>query len=184
VRPEREIDLPNYPRKRDKVEQNSPLDLPRLTVKQTRFVQALLAGNTTREAYKLAFNCSKMKDTSISAAASELLGNHKIATYIRAIQRMGFEQASITRENHLAELARMREIAIENQQVSAGVQAEHYRGRVAGLYNDKLSLTVGPSDEALLAQLGQMLGEETKTLIEQALDPAPVTILDGSIDKE
>jgi hypothetical protein len=112
------------------------------------------------------------------------LGNHKIAQYIRVIQRAGFEQASISRESHLTELARMRELAIENQQISAGVQAEHYRGRVAGLYNDKLSLTVGPSDEALLAQLGQMLGEETKTLIEQALDPAPVTILDGSIDKE
>jgi hypothetical protein len=32
-------------------------------------------------------------------------------------------------ETHLAELARVREEAITHGQISAGVQAEHYRGK-------------------------------------------------------
>jgi hypothetical protein len=188
------IGVPNYPRKAKNDAQFAPESLgnqlPRLTVKQARFVNAILAGKSNREAYRLAFNCNNMKQISIDANASKLLANTKIALCIRSIQRMGFEQASITRESHLTELARMRELAVENQQISAGVQAEHYRGRVAGLYNDKLSLTVGPSDEALLAQLANMLGESTTKLIEQALAPVgedidspPVLLSKSEIDQ-
>ena len=52
----------------------------------------------------------------------------------------------VTMETHLAELARMREEAIAHGQISAAVQAEHYRGKASGLDQDRLRLAGGPND--------------------------------------
>lgn len=56
------------------------------------------------------------------------------------------DAARITMEAHLSELARARELAYANGQISAAVQAEHYRGKAVGLYEEQLRLTSGPSD--------------------------------------
>jgi hypothetical protein len=72
-------------------------------------------------------------------------------------------------ESHLAELARERELAIEHGQIAAGVQAEHHRGKAAGLYEDRLRLTCGPSDEELLKTIEELLGEELADTLGAAL---------------
>jgi hypothetical protein len=170
--------LPNYPRRKAAKPDIEPeSQLPKLTLKQSRFVNALLSGKTMGQAYRDSHDCSKMQPNSIAVAASRLANSDKIALSLRLAQRSGMHEAVVTRDNHLSELARLRELAVDNQQVSAGVQAEHYRGRVAGLYNDKLSLTVGPSDEALLSQLAQLLGPDAVKLVEKALAPAEVDLL-------
>lgn len=145
------------------------LNLPALTVKQETFVNHILAGKTAREAYRLAFNCSKMNEGSIAVQSSKTLRDPQIAQSIRSRQRIGLEEAAITQANHLAELARLRELAVENTQISAGVQAEHYRGRVAGLYNDKLTLQVGPTDQVLLAQIASLLGNDMAQALGNAI---------------
>ena len=63
-------------------------------------------------------------------------------------------------EEHLAELARARELAIGHGQLAAGVQAEHYRGKAAGLYGDRLHLTGSMSDGELLKAVESLLGKE------------------------
>ena len=50
-----------------------------LTTKQEIFVQRLIEGNSQREAYKFAYNCEKMKDTTIDVEASKLLSNPKVS---------------------------------------------------------------------------------------------------------
>jgi hypothetical protein len=135
-------------------------NLPKLTLKQERFAKHVLNGKSAKEAYRLSFDCSNSSEITIGVNASKLIHSTKIALYIRSRQRIGLEVAAINQATHLAELGRLRELAVENQQISAGVQAEHYRGRVAGLYNDKLSLQVGPSDAMLLSQLATMLGPD------------------------
>jgi hypothetical protein len=72
-------------------------------------------------------------------------------------------------EEHLAELARTRELAIGNGQIAAGVQAEHYRGKAAGLYQDRVRLTLEPSDAELIEAIKELLGEETAEAISAAL---------------
>jgi phage terminase small subunit len=167
--------LPNYPRRKDKGSQrlaavpDSMADSPKLTKKQEAFANLLLDGIGAVEAYRLAYNASNMGKNSLAVEASRLSRNAKIAQYIRSRQRLGLANALINKDNHLSELGRLRELAIENQQISAGVQAEHYRGRVAGLYNDKLALTVGPSDESILSQLAALLGPEVATLVGDSL---------------
>lgn len=49
-----------------------------LTDKREKFVQGLIAGMSQREAYKAAFNASRMKDSTIDTKASELLANGKV----------------------------------------------------------------------------------------------------------
>ena len=48
-----------------------------LTTKQEIFVQRLIEGYSQREAYKFAYNCEKMIDTTIDVEASKLLSNPK-----------------------------------------------------------------------------------------------------------
>ena len=50
-----------------------------LTTKQEIFVQRLIEGYSQREAYKFAYNCEKMKDTTIDVEASKLLANPKVS---------------------------------------------------------------------------------------------------------
>ena len=49
-----------------------------LTLKQEKFVQELVKGKSQREAYKCAYNASKMSDNSIDREASILLKNPKV----------------------------------------------------------------------------------------------------------
>ena len=95
--------------------------------------------------------------------------NEQILRYIRLNQRLGLDSASITKDSHLTDLGRLRELAVENGQIAAGVQAEHYRGKVAGLYQDKIDLTVGMSDDVILLRIKDLLGEETAKAIGQGL---------------
>ena len=49
-----------------------------LTTKQEIFVQRLIEGYSQREAYKFAYNCEKMKDTTIDVEASKLMAQSNI----------------------------------------------------------------------------------------------------------
>jgi phage terminase small subunit len=141
-------------------------ELPILTPKQSAFVNALLQGKTASDAYREAYNCEKMSQGAISVEASRLRRSPKISLWLRHLE---LDQARITAENHLAELARARELAIAHGQISAAVQAEHYRGKAAGLYEERLLLTGGPSDAELIRTVEALLGKETAEAISAAL---------------
>ena len=79
------------------------------------------------------------------------------------------DAAGITVEADLAELARARELAIAHGQISAGVQAEHYRGKAVGLYEERVRLTSVPSDEELLKSIEETLGKDMAEEIGAAL---------------
>jgi phage terminase small subunit len=99
--------------------------VPRLTPKQQAFVQRLLEGKSASDAYRAAYDSSKMADRTIWAEASRLRANPKVAAWLRHYQRIGMDEARITIKEHLAELARGREVAYALGQASAAVQAEH-----------------------------------------------------------
>jgi len=142
--------------------------LPSLTPKQEAFVTGILEGKSARDAYRDAYDCKAMSDNSVSNEAYRLRTNPEIARCIALYQRNAL-QIKVSQDGHLAELARLRELAVDNGQISAGVQAEHYRGKVAGLYEDKLKLQIGLSDDLILSQLGSFLGPELLSSISQGL---------------
>ena len=144
-------------------------ELPQLTPKQAAFVNALLEGKTAADAYRAAYACESMSQGAIWVEASRLRRSPKVSLWLRHFQRIGLEAGLVTMELHLAELARARELAIAQNQIAAGVQAEHYRGKAAGLYNDRLRLTVEPSDAELIKTIEELLGKETAEAIGAAL---------------
>ena len=149
--------------------EGDPAELPSLTPKQQAFVHALIEGKNASDAYRAAYDSSKMADRTIWAEASRLRAHPKVSAWLRHYQRMGMDEARITIGEHLAELARGREVAYALGQASAGIQAEHYRGKAAGLYEDRLSLAVGPSDAELIKAIEDLLGKETADAISTAL---------------
>ena len=138
---------------------------PKLTSKQKTFADYILEGKHRTEAYKLAYG----DESNAASNALRNMRNEQILRYIRLNQRLGLDSASITKDSHLTDLGRLRELAVENGQIAAGVQAEHYRGKVAGLYQDKIDLTVGMSDDVILLRIKDLLGEETAKAIGQGL---------------
>lgn len=147
-------------------------DLPTLTPKQTAFVNGLLQGKTASDAYREAYNCKRMSQGAVWVEASRLRRNTKVSLWLRHFQRIGADAAQVTMEAHLAELARARELALAHGQISAGVQAEHYRGKAAGLYEDRLHLSGNICDAELLEAVQAVLGEEAANTIGAALGDA------------
>lgn len=143
--------------------------LPTLTSKQTAFVNALLEGKTASDAYRDAYNCENMSHGAVWVEASRLKSNTKVSLWLRHFQRIGAYAARVTIESHLAELARARELAIDHRQISAGVQAEHYRGKAVGLYDKTASLADAISDIELLKAIEATLGVETAQAVGEAL---------------
>lgn len=57
-----------------------------LTPKREAYVQNLIKGMSQREAYKAAFNASRMKDSTIDSNASRLLSDSKVAARYDELQ--------------------------------------------------------------------------------------------------
>jgi hypothetical protein len=145
------------------------LDLPDLTPKQFAFVQGLLEGKTASDAYRGAYDCSNMSKESIWARASELRRNSKVAVWLTHTRMAALELGIRSLEQHVAQLTRLREEAIDQGQISAAVQAEVAIGRVCGLYEDKIRVTTQASDKDLVNVIRGSLGDDIASQIAKAL---------------
>lgn len=143
--------------------------LPELTPKQLAFVMALLKGKTASDAYREAYDYAGMAANSIWVAASRLRADAKVALWLRHYQLAALNEGKVTLEGHISELTRLREQALDVKQVAAAVQAEHYRGKAAGLYEDRLRLSSGPSDAELIKSIRALLGDDVAKAISVGL---------------
>lgn len=85
-----------------------------LTTKQEIFVQRLFEGDSQREAYKFAFNCDKMKDTTIDVRACELFKNGKIQVRYQELLDEHKNKALYSREEAVNDLIWLKEQARES----------------------------------------------------------------------
>ena len=74
-----------------------------LTQRQEKFVRALIAGKSQRQAYKEAYNAANMKDKTIDERASVLFKNDKIKTRYDELLEEHKKKALYTRENAVNE---------------------------------------------------------------------------------
>ena len=58
-----------------------------LTIKQEKFAQGLFAGLSQREAYKQAYNASRMKDNTMDKNAYTLANDTKVTTRLEELTR-------------------------------------------------------------------------------------------------
>ncbi|MFT0547855.1 terminase small subunit [Allopusillimonas ginsengisoli] len=78
-----------------------------LTVKQEKFCLSYLETGNASEAYRRAYDASKMKPESVNRAAKQLLDNPKIASRIEQSKQRAAQKAEVDQERVLAELAVM-----------------------------------------------------------------------------
>jgi len=130
-----------------------------LTAKQEQFVQNILSGMTQRDAYRGAFNSSKMKDKSVDEVACRLLKEIKITSRLKELQDEIKERNIVTVEYVLQSLINVAERCQQAEPVMIRVDGEmvpsgEYRfdssgankslellGKTLKMFTDKTELT-------------------------------------------
>ena len=85
-----------------------------LTPKQEKFVQALISGMSQYEAYKEAYNATRMKDATIYNNAYKLMQNNEILTRYNELLEEHKKKALYTRANSINDLIWIKEKAKED----------------------------------------------------------------------
>ena len=85
-----------------------------ITTKQELFIQGLIKGYSQREAYKFAYNCENMKDSTIDNNAYKLMQNNEILTRYQELLNEHKQKALYTREEAINDLIWIKEKARED----------------------------------------------------------------------
>ena len=137
----------------------------RLTEMQKRFSEYLVynEGKTTGREAAVAAGYSKDR---ASVEASELQNpklSPLVAKYIGELREENQKKYEITFERHIAELAKLRELAIKRGSFSSAVNAEVSRGKAAGLYIEQKIIKTGKledmSEQELEAKMKQIISD-------------------------
>lgn len=131
-----------------------------LTEKQEKFCRIYATENVTRtEAARLA----GFGEGTAAWAASRFLNGRDyphILTRIAEIKEELSRKYEVTFENHVQQLAKIRDAALEKGNFTAAVAAEKSRGQVAGLYVSRSEILVGKIDqmsrEEVLAEIAKL----------------------------
>ena len=86
-----------------------------------------------------------------------------VAQYLGKLKEERLKKFEVNYENHVAELARIKEMALKKGSFSSAVNAETNRGKAAGLYIDRKIIKTGKleemSEEELEAKMKQILDD-------------------------
>lgn len=142
-------------------------ELPELTAQQMAFVKGILDGMTASDAYRAAYSTENQKPETTWAAASRLRNDTKVAAWLAAARMANLGSATVTLAGHVAELERLREIALKTGNVGAAVQAEQLRGKASGHYVEQWRDLTEPDPLAALRQLEKLSPELARKLADQ-----------------
>lgn len=112
-----------------------------LTVKQENFCQGVAKGLTYSDAYRQAYNASKMKMETINRKAVELMSNGKVAARVEELKRRALQRYDLTVDDIVEELEDARKIARKLGQSSAMVSASMGKAKLFGMIVDKKART-------------------------------------------
>jgi len=111
----------------------------KLTSKQEKFAQCVASGMTQADAYRNSFDVRPTtKSESIIEKASFLMAQVNIKSRVAELRAPIVEKVGITLENHIAELQSLKQLAREAGNYAAAIKAEELRGKVCGLYVEKV----------------------------------------------
>jgi len=144
--------------------------LPDLTEKQLLFVIGIQKGLSKSDAYRQAYDCTRMKPDSIWCNASKLASSTKVAQWLAYLKATQITEALYTKEKHILDMAEAARACKENKAWAAYVKATESLGRCAGHYVDKTEIThIKSADKDLLDRLENMLGPEARREAAQRL---------------
>lgn len=107
----------------------------KLTPKQEKFAQVYVETSNASEAYRQAYDASKMKQESIAVNASKLLANTNVTLRVQTIREELAKESQIGLKQLLEELEQARQAALtaESPQSSAAVAATMGKAKLLGL---------------------------------------------------
>jgi phage terminase small subunit len=144
----------------------------RLTEMQQRFAEFLVFGGpegpmTQTEAAVAAGYSPKRARQEGSELCNPKL-SPLVVKYIGQLREERIRKHEVTYENHIAELARLREAALKKGSFSSAVNAEANRGKAAGLYIDRKIIKTGKledmSEQELEAKMKQILDDYSQII--------------------
>jgi phage terminase small subunit len=112
-----------------------------LTVKQEAFAVCVFKGMSQAQAYREAYDAENSSDGTIYKRASELMANGAVAGRVQELKNEAAKAAKITIVEHLQDLKALRNAAASSANFGAAITAEVARGRVCGLYVERLEHT-------------------------------------------
>ena len=162
----------------------------RLTEMQQRFAEFLVFGGPdgpmTQSEAALAAGYSPKRARQEGSELTNPRLSPLVVKYIGELKEERIRKHEVTYENHVAELARLREAALKKGSFSSAVNAEANRGKAAGLYIDRKIIKTGKledlSEQELEAKMKQILDDYA-----QIIDVTPTSITSESsspIDEE
>tara|TARA_R100001591_G_scaffold4972_2_gene11218 strand:+ start:1143 stop:1643 length:501 start_codon:yes stop_codon:yes gene_type:complete len=89
----------------------------------------------------------------------------KVVEAIELKQREYAEASKLDVTKHMREMARLRDMAVENGQFAAAINAEYRRGQAVGLYVDRKEVVTGSLDKMSRPELEAKLKELREGLI-------------------
>lgn len=114
----------------------------KLTAKQEAFAQAIASGVSQADAYRMAYNHEGMQANTVHSRACELAKDSKVAARIAELRAPVIEAAQLTLKSHLEELERLSQLAEKDGKWQAAIKAQELRGKVSGLYVEKIDANV------------------------------------------
>lgn len=111
---------------------------PGLTGRQNIFLREFLCnGGVAAQAYRLAYDTRNANEGTVRNAACRLLSNKKIKAALALVRKEAVKSLSCGLEDHLRELAVLRDMAKSSGDIKAAIAAEVARGKAAGLYVER-----------------------------------------------
>jgi len=139
----------------------------RLTEMQKRFAEFLIFGGpdgpvNKSEAAELA-GYSKKRCRQEGSELTNPRQSPLVVKYLDELRAERMLKFGVTFESHIAELARIKDLALKKNSFSAAVNAETNRGKAGGLYIDRKIIKTGKledlSEQELEAKMKQILND-------------------------
>ena len=113
-----------------------------LTVRQEKFCHEIIAGKNQTEAYRAAYNIKGGATKTVWENASRVADNSKVSARIAELRAPAAAKVGITLESHLEDLAKLRNLAVKENQIAAAITAEIARGKAAGVHVEKSQINL------------------------------------------
>jgi len=116
----------------------------KLTDKQRRFCELMIAGHGSTTAYALAYEIEETESSksALGARGSRLMKTESVVDYMDKIRAPIIVRLGLTLERHLDDLGAIRDAALAANNFTAACTAEIARGKAGGLYVERSESTI------------------------------------------
>ena len=163
----------------------------RLTEMQQRFAELLVFGNAdgpltqTEAAIQAGYAPTRARQE--GSELTNPLKSPLVVQYISELKEERLSKHEVTYDGHIAELARIKKLALKKDSFSAAVNAETNRGKAAGLYIDRKIIKTGKLEDLSEEELDNRMKKirnDYSQIIDKNIEASKVSESSSPTDEE